>query len=298
MSREANPGTDSQFPAKCAGNLVSVPGLRRRVIQSPGECTLKRMKIVNQSMAAALVLAGGAAAQGVFESHGDVGMTPKAGALEFDAATADYRVSGGGADIWGTEDALHFAWKRLTGDVTLTADVRFVGAGAVANRKAVLMVRQDLTAGSAYADVALHGDGHTALQFRSAAGAVTGEVTSTIRSPVRLRMERRGNTFTVFAGKPGEELTTLGAQSVELAGAVYATVQDALAEYRGREQRELGMTKTRDADVLGLLVFLQHFALYRDNGRRRGRAFLDALREFHPPAPEASGSSPSSVILR
>ncbi len=57
------------------------------------------------------------------------------------------------------------------------------------------------------------------------------------------------------------------------------------------------MTKTRDADVLGLLVFLQHFALYQDNGRRRGRAFLEALREFHPPAPEASASS-SSVILR
>ena len=83
-----------------------------------------------------------------------------------------------------------------------------------------------------------------------------------------------------------------------LALAIYAAVQLALAKYRGSEQRELGMTKTRDADVLGLLVFLQHFALYRDNGRRRGRAFLDALREFHPPAPEASGSSPSSVILR
>src|ERR1039458_354729 len=78
-----------------------------------------------------------------------------------------------------------------------------------------------------------------------------------------------------------------------LAGAIYATVQNALAEYRVSEQRELGMTKTRDADVLGLLVFLQYFALDRDNGRRRGRAFLGALREFHPPAPEASGSSPS-----
>lgn len=83
-----------------------------------------------------------------------------------------------------------------------------------------------------------------------------------------------------------------------LAGAIYGAVQDALTEYRSGEQRELGMTKTRDADVLGLLVFLQHFALYRDNGRRRGRAFLDALREFHPAAPEPSGSSPSSVILR
>ena len=29
VSRGANPGTDSQFPANYAGNLVSVPGLRR-----------------------------------------------------------------------------------------------------------------------------------------------------------------------------------------------------------------------------------------------------------------------------
>ena len=83
-----------------------------------------------------------------------------------------------------------------------------------------------------------------------------------------------------------------------LAGSVYGAVQSALAEYRVAEQRELGMTKTRDADALGLLVFLQHLALNCDNGRRRGRAFLDALREFHPPAPEPSGSSPSSAILR
>jgi hypothetical protein len=83
-----------------------------------------------------------------------------------------------------------------------------------------------------------------------------------------------------------------------LAGSIYGAVQGALAEYRSAEQKELGLTKTRDADVLGLLVFLQHFALNCDNGRRRGRAFLDALRELQPPAPEPSGSSPSSAILR
>ena len=34
-SRAANPGTDSQFPANCAGNLVSVPGLRRIAAHLP-----------------------------------------------------------------------------------------------------------------------------------------------------------------------------------------------------------------------------------------------------------------------
>ena len=83
-----------------------------------------------------------------------------------------------------------------------------------------------------------------------------------------------------------------------LAGSIYAAVQDALAEYRTGEQRELGLTKTRDADVLGLLVFLQHFAISRENGKRRGRAFLDGLREFYPEEPEASDASASSIILR
>jgi hypothetical protein len=82
-----------------------------------------------------------------------------------------------------------------------------------------------------------------------------------------------------------------------LAAPVFDAVQGALAEYRKGEQEELGMTKTRDADVLGLLIFLQHFALFRDNGRPRGRAFLDAIREFHPDH-EPSESSPSSAILR
>jgi hypothetical protein len=35
VSRGANPGTDSQFPANCAGNSVSVPGLRRIATQLP-----------------------------------------------------------------------------------------------------------------------------------------------------------------------------------------------------------------------------------------------------------------------
>jgi len=70
-----------------------------------------------------------------------------------------------------------------------------------------------------------------------------------------------------------------------LAATIYSSVQQALAEYRQAEQRELGMTKTRDADVLGLLVFLQHFELDRNNGRRRGRAFLEALLNFYSPEP-------------
>ena len=171
------------------------------------------------ALVTALPAQPGNSAPGIFESQQDVGANLMPGAAAYDAATGEYRVIGGGGNIWG--DAFHFVWKRFTGDFDFTADVQFVGKGAVAHRKAVLMVRQDLTPDSAYADVALHGDGLTSLQFRAAGGAETQEIRSTVNAPLRIRIERRGNSFTAFAGKPGEELTATAPQEVNLHDGVY-----------------------------------------------------------------------------
>jgi hypothetical protein len=83
-----------------------------------------------------------------------------------------------------------------------------------------------------------------------------------------------------------------------LAANIYGLTQRAIAEFRQREQQQVGVSRTRDADVLGALVFLQRVELDRNNGRRRGRAFLDSLRAFYSAsaaAPEAA--PPSSLIL-
>ncbi|MGC4056106.1 MAG: hypothetical protein QM757_45450 [Paludibaculum sp.] len=176
---------------------------------------------------ATLLLAALAQAQpastalGQLESSADIGITPKQGNAAFDSTSGEYRITGGGANIWAAEDAFQFAWKRMSGDFNFTADVRFIGAGAVAHRKAVLMIRQDLTAGSAYADVALHGDGLTSLQYRPTSGAATQESRSTVTAPLRIRIERRGNRFTIAAGQPGAELTQSGPVTLTLTDPVY-----------------------------------------------------------------------------
>jgi hypothetical protein len=83
-----------------------------------------------------------------------------------------------------------------------------------------------------------------------------------------------------------------------LAANIYRMVQQAIAGYRQRETSELGISRTRDADLLGLLVFLQRIEIDRNNGRRRGRAFLDMLRGLYAPAgAEPPGSPASSLIL-
>lgn len=157
----------------------------------------------------------------LFTSNTDVGDTPQKGSFQFDSTGSEYRVTGGGANIWANTDAFQYVWKQVSGDVTITADVHFVGEGAVAHRKAALMIRQTLDPGSAYADVALHGDGLTSLQYRPTADAATQEIRSELKAPLRIRIERRGDTFTMYAGAPGEELKASGPATVSLQDPVY-----------------------------------------------------------------------------
>ena len=63
-----------------------------------------------------------------------------------------------------------------------------------------------------------------------------------------------------------------------IAGRIFDSIQSAVVQYRDAECRELGMSRTRDADVLRLLVLLQRLELTSNNGRPRGRAALDTLR--------------------
>jgi TolB protein len=150
------------------------------------------------------------ASLGIFPFHGSVGQTPPGGNATYDDAKGEYRITGGGANIWYDADAFYFVWKQTSGDLTLTADIQWIGASSVEHRKAVLMIRQDLTPGSAYADAVSHGSGLTSLQFRGAANEHTYQVFTQVEGPARLRIVRQGSRFTMYAGKPGEDLKAVG----------------------------------------------------------------------------------------
>jgi TolB protein len=145
-----------------------------------------------------------AGAVGLFEGHGDVGTVFHAGSVEYDAAKRSYMLAGSGENMWIAKDAFQFVWKKVSGDVTLTADISFLGKGVNEHRKAVLMVRQNLDADSAYADVAVHGSGLTSLQFREEKGSATHEIQANVSAPRRVRIEKRGAYFTMsLAGEGG-----------------------------------------------------------------------------------------------
>ncbi len=163
---------------------------------------------------------------GIFEGHGDIGTVLQAGSVQYDVGTKTYIVNGSGENMWSAEDDFQFAWKRVSGDFELTADISFVGGGSNEHRKAVLMLRQSLDADSVYADVALHGNGLTSLQYREEKGAATREIQSNISAPQRLRIERRGEYVYVLlsAASDGEPQPSGAAMRLPLDGQIYVGI--------------------------------------------------------------------------
>lgn len=84
-----------------------------------------------------------------------------------------------------------------------------------------------------------------------------------------------------------------------LAVGLCRALDGAIDEFLRDEAERTGVHKTREATTLGMLVFLQHFEISYNNGRKRGRAFLQALLDFYPVSEEGSieGAGTSSLIL-
>jgi Tol biopolymer transport system component len=148
---------------------------------------------------------------GIFQDHQDVGTPSHAGSVDYNPADGTYKITGGGTNMWFANDSFHYVWVKVSGDLSLAADIAFVGKGVDPHRKACLMIRQSLDADSAYADAALHGVGLTSLQFRESKGDATHEIQSNVSGPKRLRVEKRGNYVTMSIAAAGEDLHPSGA---------------------------------------------------------------------------------------
>jgi catechol 2,3-dioxygenase-like lactoylglutathione lyase family enzyme len=169
---------------------------------------------------AAWLLWGGSAAQdrspglGLFESQSDIGSVVPPGTGKYDPATGIYTLTSAGANTWYRVDDFHYVWKKAVGDLSLTADVSFpphtYAHEPDPHRKGILMFRQTLDAGGVYADVGVHGSGLVALQYRTARGANTQDIELNIDMPKTVRLEKRGDTLTLFLSMKGEPLHQVG----------------------------------------------------------------------------------------
>jgi hypothetical protein len=80
-----------------------------------------------------------------------------------------------------------------------------------------------------------------------------------------------------------------------IAASVQSAMLERIDEIGKKLASESGTTHVRDADLLGVLAFLQRLEIQHNNGRPLGRAFMDFLREFFPHEDAKAPSSPLIV---
>ena len=157
----------------------------------------------------------------IFEGSGNVGDCQLQGSMLYDQSSNIYTLTGAGTNMWATDDAFFMAWRKESGDFSLSSRIAFVGDGVNAHRKIGLIIRESLLGNARYADVCVHGDGLTSLQYREITGGITKEVVAPHRAPDHIKLERRGKRIIMKTsnGKYPDEIT--GEIELDFPGTVY-----------------------------------------------------------------------------
>ncbi|HVD91528.1 MAG TPA: hypothetical protein VNC21_04580, partial [Vicinamibacterales bacterium] len=152
-------------------------------------------------------------------SNQDIGAVGLAGSTSITSGV--FTLTGAGADIWGVADAFHFTYRRLIGDGEIVARVATVSA-THAWHKVGVMIRNDLTPGSAHGLMLVSSGKGLAFQRRVAANGVS---TSTpgplLAAPRWVKIARAGNVITAFYSNDGTTWNVVGSDTIAMGPTVY-----------------------------------------------------------------------------
>jgi len=73
------------------------------------------------------------------------------------------------------------------------------------------------------------------------------------------------------------------------------SLKAAITEFREKEAQRVGMTTVRDSDIRDGLIFLTQLCAVHENGRPKGRAYLDLIRQQFPK--EEFQKAASNILL-
>jgi hypothetical protein len=179
---------------------------------------------------------------GIFDGQSDIGAALVPGSTSFDPKTGAYAITSAGYNIWYRRDEFRYLWKKMSGDVSLAANIAFPDPNGFGDRKAVLVIRQSLDDDSPEVIAALHGAGMIHLAVRPQKGARVWDMEYRIgsrgglpggKSPdslmtamaQRLGLEKRGDSFALFVSLQGEPLHQFGAPvTLHLTAPFYAGI--------------------------------------------------------------------------
>jgi hypothetical protein len=161
---------------------------------------------------------------GIFEGQSDVGGTLVPGSSNFNKATGQYTIISAGYNVWYQRDEFRYLWKKISGDVSLAADIDFPDTAGYGDRKAFVIIRQSLNDDSKEVVVAIHGAGLLHMAWRPEAGQMMKETRANNRKSLpdlisghvsRIGLEKRGDTFSLYVGTNGNAIHHVG-DSIQL----------------------------------------------------------------------------------
>ena len=160
---------------------------------------------------------------GLFTNSTDVGDPATKGSTIYDAATGQYKIAGAGLNMWTNADQFQYVYREMSGNLSVTATVQFLGEGAMPHRKAGIVIRKTLDTDSPMIDVVMHGTGMPGIQWRNTKGDITNAMDFPFDGPgkFKLKLTRMGNAITVFIAKDGAEMKELGHTQVALGNPVF-----------------------------------------------------------------------------
>ena len=154
-------------------------------------------------------------------THQDIGAVAITGNASFDPASNTFSVKGAGADIWGTADAFHFAYRTMTGDGVIVARVATV-PNTNAWTKAGVMIRETLDPGSTHALMLVSFSKGLLFERRQMTGAITvGTAGALVGAPYWVKLERIGNSFNAYSSPDGATWTLVGSDTIAMGANVY-----------------------------------------------------------------------------
>ena len=168
---------------------------------------------------------------GLFDGQSDIGGALVPGSASYDAVSKQYTINSAGYNIWYTRDEFRYLWKKMSGDVSLAADVSFPNADGYGDRKAVLILRQNLDDDSKEAMIGEHGTGMVHLAQRPEQGANIkdlqyrfGGMLANVRAK-RIGIEKHGDSIAIFISIQGEPMQQLGPPiTLHFDGPIYAGI--------------------------------------------------------------------------
>jgi hypothetical protein len=153
---------------------------------------------------------------GVFQGQSDIGGAVVPGSASYDPATQQYNIQSAGYNIWYSRDEFRFLWKKMSGDVSMAADVSFPDPKGYGDRKVVLVIRQNLEDDSKEAMLGEHGVGMIHLAWRADKGAMMkdaqfrfGGTLAGVKAK-RVGIEKHGDAIAIFVSLAGEPIHQLG----------------------------------------------------------------------------------------